>query len=486
MSFLPAVNLSSLLRTCRHFLEIGTPSLCLQAGNEPIESAQHTLSFRDFLRVGTPESRDSHVVSLWFRLPERSGFDTRTSTSQRPEHWNAVLTILYNCRGLRSLRIDTWDIRIDPIIVLNAALTSLKSLEDLSIALTPDLAEELLRLSLIGLRRLSIQWPKSERSLDLRRTILWSIRPLAKTLVELNNVIPRDVKTRFSLVHTLGLAMDRSATLIHDAVRTFPNVTRLTLHSAHHHRCHWDREGPAEDNAYRKENKSRWSLDYPRAWPSLTAMWAEDLCGAYCLGMVRSVRAMSLPLTLDSRFYMLPTIVAEMQPRFLELRVDLDDPRICTGILDRLRMPNWSWLSDPANASLSHLTLVMEGLDRVPVYATYHTEAKLVLEGFALALRNAFLTHLLLRYPGRQDVEAISADALLCVTRLAKASPTLCWIGVETIAAGLLCWDVSRTQVAGETDQDQAMDTTLVKMHGEMGARVLEREGIDQFRYVRL
>ena len=381
MSFLPTSDLSSLLQTCRHLHDAGIPSLCLHAGNRPIDNARHALSFRDFLRIGAPESRDLLVQGLWFRLPERSQFDGSTGTSQRPQEWTAVLTILYNCRALRRLRIDTWDDRIDPIKVLNPVFTSLKCLEDLSIALTPEVVQELQRVSLNGLRRLSVRWPReSELSLALRRNVLLTLRPLADTLVELNNVIPRYLRAPFSLVEKLGLAMDRSETLIRDAVHTFPNVTHLTLYSEHHQRCHWDNNaGRQEDVAFRNENKSRWSLNYSDAWPSLTAVWAEDLCGAYCLGIVHSVRAISLPLTLDSRFHMLPTIVAETRPSSLELRVDLDDPRICTGILDRLRMPDWRWLEDPVNASLSHLVLLLEGLDRAPVHASYRTEARLIL-----------------------------------------------------------------------------------------------------------
>ncbi|KAI0700370.1 hypothetical protein C8T65DRAFT_742098 [Cerioporus squamosus] len=480
MSFLPTSDLSSLLRTCQYFLKIGIPSLCLHTGKTPIERRQHVLSLCDFLRVGSLDSRDKHIQSLWFRLP-----------SQQGEVGKAILTILYNCGGLRSLRMDTWDDRVDPIVVLNAIVTSLKSLDDLSIALTPDLAEDAHRLSLVPLRRLTFQWPRSPPApIEVRRSVLWTIRPLAKTLVELVNVNPRsDMRTPFTLVRKLGLAMDRSETFIRDAVRTFPNVTHVSLHSEHHRRCHWDVEGPGEDNATRGRNKSCWTKDFPRAWPSLTAVWAEDVCGAYCLGMVRSVRAVSLPLTLDSRFYMLPTVLQDLQPRFLELRVDLDDPRICTGILDRLRMPNWQWLADPANAYLSHLTLRLEGLDRVPVYASYQTEAKLILDGFALALRKSSLTHLLLRYPGRQhadDADAIVADALQCATKLAKASPTLCWIGLETCAGELLCWDVLRAQATSSVDRGGGEQTNLVKMIGYAGVRVFEEEGMDVFQYVRL
>ncbi|RDX49985.1 hypothetical protein OH76DRAFT_1403246 [Lentinus brumalis] len=491
MSFLSTSDLSFLLQTCRHFLTIGLPSLCLHAGRKPIERGQQAVSFCDFLRVGSLESRDTHIRSLWFRLRMVSPSEARAGVSQHAEDWKAVLSILYNCPGLRSLRIDTWDDRVDPVIVLNVISTHLKSLEDLSITLTPDLAEDAHRFSLIPLRRLTIQWPRNPPApLEVRRSVLWTIRPLAETLVELNNVIPRsDMRTAFPRIVKLGLAMDRSETLIRDAVRTFPNVTHISLHSEHHRRCHWDVVGPREDKASRDHNKSRWSMDYPRAWPSLTAVWAEDLCGAYCLGFVRSMQALSLPLTLDSRFSMLPAVVAEMRPRFLELRVDLDDPRICTGILDRLRMPNWQWLEDPANASLSHLTLLLDGLDRVPVYASYQTEAKLILEGFAAALRNASLTHLLLRYPGHQDrgiADAIVADALHCATRLANASESLCWVGVETDAAGLLCWDVSRPQVAESNSayRGRVNELVMVKMSGDAGVRVLEEEGMHAFKYV--
>ena len=284
MSFLPTPDLSCLLRTCRYFLEVGIPTLCQHAGKRPIEKVRHVLSFRAFLRVGAADSRDVHVLSLWFRLPDVGHSVSRGSTSQRPEHWNAVLTVLYNCRELRKLRIDTWDQSIDPIIVLHAILTSQKSLEDLSIALTTDLAEELHGLSRMGLRRLSFRWPQiSQSSLAVRRAVISTIRPLATTLVELNNITPRYVSAPFSRVRKLGLAIDRSETFIRDAVRTFPHVTHLTLHSEHHQRCHWDVTGPAEDAAFRDQNRSSWSSTYRDAWPSLTAMWAQDLCGAYCL-----------------------------------------------------------------------------------------------------------------------------------------------------------------------------------------------------------
>lgn len=105
-------------------------------------------------------------------------------------------------------------------------------------------------------------------------------------------------------------------------------------------------------------------------------------------------------------------------------------------------------------------------------------------DGFASALGGASLTYLLLRYPGRQDAEAIVADALLCATKLAEASTTLSWIGVETCVAGLLCWDVSRPSNAPSSKPDH--EAILVRMSEHSGIKVLEQKGMDEFKHVRL
>ena len=113
ISFLPTPDLSTLIKTCKHFLDVCLLPLCALS---KVILHEHDFrrvpSFCRFLRIRVgPSSRAYLIKDIWIAVGDIElsvEFDPVEMLRNAKEWSPAFLGILRNCHNLQRLRIDRW------------------------------------------------------------------------------------------------------------------------------------------------------------------------------------------------------------------------------------------------------------------------------------------------------------------------------------------------------------------------------------------
>ncbi|EJF66304.1 hypothetical protein DICSQDRAFT_166003 [Dichomitus squalens LYAD-421 SS1] len=507
MTFLPLTDLSALMRTCRLLSEVGFQPLCARSG-EPLRTPTQILSFLEFLHIGAPHSpapviKDLRLSLEEHRVPQRkaSYFEHHTrepayfTTSSDPlqeeyllrayrnQALEAFRMILQKCCNLRRLNIGRWYEDV-PIAPLTHVISSLTALEELRMPMVPrsQLCNDV-RLASLPLRKLVLRpgrWHELPDALNL-------LQPLSSTLVELDIPVCRWKRPDAPFPHVRKLAIEfpASGDVVLDLVHAFPNLTHLSLGGTRNfHLCH-TLSSRAEEDRLREHSQGQWRL-LTYSWPSLVAVHTESPCVLYTLALPFKVPRVSIGYSAgDPAENMLPKILADTSPTCLEMRIKqvhfkyFPLPRRFTGLKP-----------GDATASLQRFILTMEGT-AVPDYVMV---TSMLIDELKEALVGLPVTHLLLKFSldhffasrahTRSVVRTICADAPRRVAAIARAAPSLRWIGVHVHVCGgptwLYCWTVSREQpVVSDFDFNAAARVTLEEISEDDGWEMLAAEEME-------
>ncbi|RPD62279.1 hypothetical protein L226DRAFT_336975 [Lentinus tigrinus ALCF2SS1-7] len=505
MSLLTGKDLSSLMQTCSYFLDIGLPELCLHIPKKPIRSPQHAISFYSFLRVGGwPCSRWPLIRALWLTFPMHWGLYSGSPTPCSYEaHMDALLGILRHCSHISRLHIDNWP--SDYMGNMSQFLHAIpKSVEDLTIPLSPHMdGKHLSKLLRRPLRRLAfpVDQPDVYQIQNPHTSLV--LQTLSPTLVEVDRLLlprldtPRGLKGGHRSAHViasvrkLGVRMDEwNRGLVETLTAVFPNTTHFKLWPspglllASHLSSTLDLRIGDETTPMREHNCAQWRMHLPAWGASLVSIWAAQLRDLYCLGVSRHVSCLSVPLCMQSEWsYILPTVLADMQPGFLELR--LDGLRLGRHVQDSRVPPG---LDDPGAPSVNRLAV------HFVCAACHSSDTEVILnfieQGWGAEMP---LTHLLFRYrhtlrepidfqvlvrdlPFPPDVaRSISTTVSGRLARVAQAFPKLRWFGLDILGWGLKCWEVSVCPTAPKAS------VTLIETSEQSGRRVVHATQMDMF-----
>ncbi|PIL27032.1 hypothetical protein GSI_10171 [Ganoderma sinense ZZ0214-1] len=339
ISFLSTPDLSALMQTCRHFLDACLLPLCAHSGVILFEDDFERLpSFRLFLRIGAGSLSRAHLIrALWIAMGEPqypAEIDPVEMLRVSKEWTPALLDILRHCHNVRRLRLDQWIMKELPYpVLIDTVASSMAHLEELDIRAPYAADLDVLRpLARLPLQRLSfLRIPYSSESHDSPPLTPFSLDVLPRSLTELDVDFHGDapVSTPFPLVWKLGVrTMGRPIwrAFVASAATAFPNVTQLVVRRHASGGVCSLLSGLMEDT--RRLSTLQWRLrarDHGASWPSLSAIWAEDLSMLYCLGFPNRVRSLSIPFRRRiEEGYDVP-VLSDASPRFLELRVNTDD-----------------------------------------------------------------------------------------------------------------------------------------------------------------
>ncbi len=216
----------------------------------------------------------------------------------------------------------------------------------------------LYRLSRLPLRRLSfLHHYEYSLTSPLQPTAVF-LEKLPRSLTELHVYRCPVIDIPFPMVCTLGVRETAYQEFLSHATAAFPNLSHLILRrSTKMHQSHGARGRSLVDDT-RKHNRLQWRSKHRDAWPSLSAIWTEDMCVLYSLGLVRQVRCLSIPLRRNREAAYVAPVLADTSPGFLELRVDMDE-------FDFTRAPAADWHAHfgPSTRSVLRLALLVRVYD---------------------------------------------------------------------------------------------------------------------------
>ena len=347
------------MKTCRYFLDACLLPLCALSNKLRFDNHLTRLpSFRRFLRINAGPSSRAHLIKE-LSIYASSALELRyihnpTDIRIRKEWSAALLDILRHCRNMRRLRMYKWFLHdISFPLFVNTISSSLPNLEELMMPVPYGTDASVLRkLARLPLRSFSLTFFKRHPNQHLPDTYI-SLDVLPRSLTELDIHRTPRTDTPFLAVQRLGIRLGiqdtLSTTFVADATAAFPNVSHLVLRQQY---VDSTRQVPHNmrllDEA-RTRNKTQWESQYPKAWPSVSAIWAEDPSLLYILGFSRRVTSVSLPIgKLGYEDYIAP-ILADTSPSFLELRIDMD------GF--RYRQKDWEHVF--GRPSIRRLTLLL-------------------------------------------------------------------------------------------------------------------------------
>lgn len=388
MSFLLPGELSALMRTCKYFLDVALLHLCAHS-SLPLKTMAQIVSFCHFLRLDRPSASRAPFIkdinfsledyrtpltkanyfdvqesdsSAIFALPECHPLDEeRLLLASRNHALTVFLHILPQCIKLRRLRVERWfeDVSISMLL---RAIAELSNLEDLRMPMCP---RTLFRMdptmTKLPLRRLAL---RPGRWVEIPEVLL-ALSPLAATLVELDIPVCQWVAAPgivFPHVQKLGIEFPASEDVVSDLVRTFPNLTHLSLRgNRNYHLCHTQSSRQDEDRL-REYSQYQWHA-LTGSWPSFEMVSAETPCALYTLALPFHVPRISVGYSAgDPVEDMLPTILTDTHPSCIEMHVKqvhyryMPLPRRFSGL-----QPG------EATSSLRRFVLTMEG-DGIPDY----------------------------------------------------------------------------------------------------------------------
>ena len=359
MTFLSTKDLSTLMRTCRYFLDACLLALCSRSNELHFDIHLARLpSFRRFLRINAGPSSRAHLINelcIYAHGALELQYMYEPPDIHRRREWStALLDILRHCRNMRRLRMYKWFLYDIPFaFFVKTISSSLPHLEELTMPVPYDTdATVLRRLARIPLRSFSfLKYPPNQ---NLPETYI-SLDVLPRSLTELDIHRSPRTDTPFLAVQKLGIRDTARTTFVANATAAFTNVSHLVLRS--------QEMGFIRDISYntaliedaRDHNVAQWDLAQHRnAWPSLSAIWAEDPSLLYILGFPpgsRQVASVSLPMgDFVDEEYIAPAL-ADTAPSFLELRIDLD----CFGC----KTPERDWAHVFRGTSIRRLTLLL-------------------------------------------------------------------------------------------------------------------------------
>ncbi|PIL27050.1 hypothetical protein GSI_10189 [Ganoderma sinense ZZ0214-1] len=498
MAFLYTEDLSSLMRTCRYFLDACLPALCARSNELHFDrKLTRVPSFRRFLRINAGPSSRAHLVKelcIYASGALELQYIYEPDFISLREEWSAaLLDILRHCHNMRCLRMYKWFLHDIPFpFLVKTISSSLPHLEELTMPVPYDTdAAVLRRLARLPLRSFSfLKYPPSQNIPDA----YISVDVLPRSVTELDIHRSPRTDTPFPGVQKLGIRDTALSTFVVNATSAFPNVSHLVLRRQD--------MGFTRNVSYNKEllddarmcNKTQWeSSQYRKAWPAVSAIWTEDPTYLYILGFSRQVASISVPMGELVREDYISQVLADTSPSFLELRLHID--------FFKYRRTDWESVFGP---STRRLTLLL--YTRAP---TDKDRVRYVLDCFGAMLPALpSLTHLLVRFmptpqqpgsaletprwvyssaTGTQIVHGTIQERL---RGLAGTGASLRWIGYEVFDWGIKSWDISRpnnnnTGGLGSGVEDVARRVKSVKM-AEVGESesmaVAKREGMNVFK----
>ncbi len=178
------------------------------------------------------------------------------------------------------------------------------------------------KLARLPLQRLSfLRHHESDHSITFTP---FSLEGLPRSLTELDTDLCAPIKVPFPLVWKLGVRETRypMQTFVADATTAFPNVTQLVLRQ---HKVGLICIMPSIIESTRPLSKNQWRSQPREAWPSLSSIWAEDLCILYCLGLSKRISSLSVPFSRCGEERYAAPALSDTSPTSLELQVDMDD-----------------------------------------------------------------------------------------------------------------------------------------------------------------
>ncbi|KAI1792292.1 hypothetical protein LXA43DRAFT_1093816 [Ganoderma leucocontextum] len=495
MAFLSARDLSTLMRTCRYFLDACLLPLCVRSRALLSDSCSARLrilpSFCRFLRINAgPSSREHLIKELWITVhsmpteDEKYFFDPRFIPIRK--QWsNAFLDVLRHCHNVRRLRIDRWFLRdISYSLLMNTIGSSLNHLEDLTIPTPYDTDINILRrFALLPLR--SITFLKySHRHTNFHVTSV-SLEGLPRSLMELDIHGCTPVDTPFPQVRKLAIRDTTSETFVADATAAFPNLTHLVLR--HNSRLHYQHDGPPSrpllDDA-RTRNKIQWDSQGCEAWPSLSSIWVHDSFTLYSLGLSKRVSCLSISLDTGRHGkeapYVAP-VLADTSPSLLELRINMDRS---------ISIPaGWHSHFGPSAASVLRLTLLLQ-VDSESSVTDKQRMINMLETINAMLPAFTSLTHLLVRFvPVRRPYginvskKATRGTIQNYLRIFAGANMSLRWVGYEIHPFGLKCWDILRAGPGGRARRLEGLE--LIELSNVSGLAVVNTERMREFKDVK-
>ncbi|KAI0641300.1 hypothetical protein C8Q79DRAFT_1014262 [Trametes meyenii] len=474
ISWLPTSSLAALMATCHYFSDVSLKPLCRRS-RQLFESPSQLSSFLCFLRAGTAYPRWPLIQELNICLDREQG-------GEEQDGFNALLRIVYLCRGLRRIRLGVFLWRGSEMDFFAQVVSELPLLEDLRMPLsswttTPFNIRKLLRSKL---RTLSVYHDNSESfpTYDL----LKDMTLLPSTLMEMHlpDVTDWKIPTGATLtcLQRLTIGMPRQITSLLGLKDAFPNLRHLTV---------TDRGSPTSHcffhsniESARVEAGKQWAL-HPRKWPTLAVLETDQS---------RTPYSPDIP----ENFYHMRTAVADAQPVCLEFGVSLSCYRISGGVAVNQKIYDFSFIHASrrlkrcvVNVKERATTCYLEGRPSSQISGHWA-----IIDGLVqtLSVARSSLTHLLVKYLPDQDGDFVSGAYLRESTAfengvkktailLANASPTLQWVGIYFQSCSLRSFVIKRDFISTEGG------LTLEEVSEVRGWAIMKAEEMSFVRCVR-
>ncbi|KAI0748632.1 hypothetical protein C8Q80DRAFT_750960 [Daedaleopsis nitida] len=513
LPFLGTHEVSSLARTCWYFYDFTLSTLCARSGDVTLRKSTQVRSFHDFLRAGQPSSRVSRIKELHFSIPSHTLSMLNESSLTVPlMEIEIFLDLLRRCTALRRLCLDEWYTEVSLELVYQAA-AELPMLQELLIRHTglDDIVRDICGIAgrpLQKLRLLDIHVMSSPKSLlcigpTTSNTLRELDLPMYMHELALKRVIfphVQNLTARVSHDHYACPPMN-----VRRFARTFPALTHLVLRGSHV-KGRWLRH---TTNTFSYSQKPF----PPEPWPrKLTYVHAHDplaICTMrlFCRTPHLSIRwwtpnpalapwTMDLdrihPDDMEGRYSrtlpprMLRTIVAVARPKALEICHDLqslvEDDLGQVDLYDGLVLAG----RGKGRFPLRKLAIHIHGFDFASTDFSYPDPDFAGLLGAALA--KISITHLLLKFTPQlldgslaserpyvpEHAQEARRQSAVCAERLARASPTLRWVGMFVYGASLRSWRIARAADAGANVGMREIGETE-------GWKVLRAKGLYEF-----
>lgn len=356
MSFLPASSLAALMVTCRYFSEVALPQLCKLAWI-PLYWEEDLLSFRRFLRIGSPAPRWPHIRKLDFRLEWLASTKLLIQRNIEPTKQHRVrelgeslmdvlLHVLRACRNLEYLRIPELHLcHQRDIDVMCLIISKLPVLTELRMALPSDVTVRMLRkLAKPHLHTLTFNhWRSDDAEIPEVIQHLYS-SSLRQSLVELclprfhGCVLPPDVIFPRVQRLTFGFPGPMPQSLPDVLRQSFPNLLHLRMTGvATWFPCSTSCLGRQNLEGLRERHEREWPSK-PNAWPTLASLSCHRYtseAGLYGLAIPCHIPYLSIRVDDEGDIWersntgvcasRSATLVTDVRPSCLELRMTISE-----------------------------------------------------------------------------------------------------------------------------------------------------------------
>ncbi|KAL7277036.1 hypothetical protein ACG7TL_008880 [Trametes sanguinea] len=465
LSLLPNASLATLRLTCQHFAETAGRSLVQRTRTRELNCMPKVSSFIHFLnsrwstlfRCLVQELHFSPIIKLV--SPEAiyyyDSFAAKLGRSRREWRMERFVDILSRLPCLEDLSID-----IPPTAFYSSFLVKLLNLP-------------LRRLVLNGSGTVSIPFHAlhaSLESLELLNTRVWKVPPtvVLPALQSLTTCLPvlEDAPSMVAMktilpglkhLHLVGSILQHPCRQFPTHLETLPELHRLRL-------------------AYRHGWDAR-----PDNWPNLLSITADSPDHLYALAIPRRVPHIAVKsgrMSVETGF-MLGSVAADAQPYSMEYTWERDRELDDEAKVHHVRNI-FELLPEFRSLKRCTLTLVSSGwnqrfknrdemieccLKHIPRWRLTHLLIKDQDSHFAIPQDNRLGP----RRSRADQVRLVETETRSLVTRLAKASPTLLWIGIAVSKHPLKVWRVRRAAGVG-TCRERVDEVTMTMPEGERWA----------------